>query len=222
MRHLLTLALAVTLAAAPAMALGPVAFGPSLTGAGWKALTFRGKPAVDYSAEGAGTLHIRSDTAVSVIWRTLPRDFADGASAAWRWKVDAGVPPTDLGRRGDDDRAIARYFLFADDPAAADNPPTSLSGAMLRGRALIYVWGGDAATGSIISGPRMFGRGQLVIQRPAVTPTGSWQAESVDLRADFRRAFDREPGPLVGLGVSSDSDGTGSVTEATIADLVIR
>jgi hypothetical protein len=49
-----------------------------------------------------------------------------------------------------------------------------------------------------------------------------WRTESVDLRADFRRVYGSDPGPLLGVGVSSDSESTGTVTDAELADLVVR
>ena len=48
------------------------------------------------------------------------------------------------------------------------------------------------------------------------------ERDLVDLRADFRRAYGGDPGALVGIGVSSDSDNSGTRTEALLADLVIR
>ena len=208
--------------ASPVWAIGPVAFGPNLEAQGWQSMTFFGRRPAQFMAEGAGTLRISSDRGGSVIWRPLTRDFAAASSAAWRWRVDASVPPTDLARRGEDDRNIAVYFLFADDPAVLDNPPASLRAAMRQGRALVYVWGGNARAGSVMPNPNMGGRGQLLVRRPAAAPTGLWQSESVDLRADFRRAYGGDPGALVGVGVSSDSDNSGTRTEALLADLVIR
>jgi hypothetical protein len=208
--------------AAPAAALGPLPFGPSLAAVGWQSLTFRGRPPAEFLPAGPDTLAIRSDAGVSVIWKALSPDFASGSAASWRWRVDAGVPPTDLSDRTADDRSIALYFLFGNDASVVENPPTSLRGAVARGRALIYVWGGEEARGSVVPAPAMFGRGQIVVSRPADSPTGAWLSEAVDLRADFRRVFGREPGPLVGVGVSSDSDNTGTRTEAVLADLEIR
>lgn len=220
MRTLAGAALAAMIATSgPAAALGPVGFGPDPAALGWENLTFRGRTPASFGAQGPSALTIAADAGVSVLWRALPRDFADGAVARWRWKVDRGVPATDLARKGADDRDIAVYFLFADDPATLDNPPTSLTGAMRKGRALVYVWGGDAAPGTAIESPHMRGRGQLVVKRPA--GPGGWESVSVNLRSDFRRVFGREPGPLVGVGVSTDSDDTGTATRATLADLVI-
>ncbi len=222
MRLFVPIVLAAMMMAAPVSALGPVAFGPDLSGAGWQDMTFRGRNPVEFSAPDSATLRIRSDSGISLIWRSLPKDFAEGSTAEWRWRVDAAVPPTDLTDRGADDRDLALYFLFADDPDAVENPPKSLRSAMMKGRALVYVWGGDAGQGSVIRSPSMLGRGQLVVQRPSGSPSGTWQAEHVDLRADFRRAFGREPGPLMGIGVSADTDNTGSLGDARLSDLVIR
>lgn len=208
--------------AAPAAALHPVAFGPSLSGEGWEELTFFGREPAEFAASGRHSLQIRTDGGVSVIWRRLPARDAAATDAEWRWRVDRGVPPSDLSRKGEDDRDIALYFVFADDPAAVENPPRSLRAALGKGRALIYVWGGDGPAGSIVTSPQLGDRGKLVIQRPAGGPNGTWRSEAVDLRADFRRAFGRDPGPLVGIALSSDSDDTGTLTEAAIADLVIR
>lgn len=216
------LAVALAATASPALAAGAIAFGPVLAAQGWDVLTFRGRSPVGYTPEGASSLAIRAETAVSVLYRPLPEAFAGASTASWRWRVDAGPPPTDLGQRGGEDRAIALYFLFADDPDIRSAPPASLRAALRRGRALVYVWGGDGAARSLVPSPHMGARGTLLIQRPAANgPTGAWVAERVDLRADFRRAFGREPGPLVAVAVSSDSDDTGGITEAAISDLVL-
>ena len=61
----------------------------------------------------------------------------------------------------------------------------------------------------------------MVVKRTAPGPTGQWISETADLRADYRRAFGREPGPLVGIGVSSDSDDTATMADARLSDLVI-
>ncbi|WP_424933897.1 DUF3047 domain-containing protein [Amaricoccus macauensis] len=222
MKRLLTPLLAgLALAVAPAFALGPVSFGPNLDASGWQDLTFRNQVPVDYVAEGTGTLRATSKSAVSLIWKPLGSDYAAGSTASWSWQVAPGVPATDLARRGEDDRSLALYFLFADDARAAENPPDSLRAAMRRGRALIYVWGGDDARGSIIQSPWMRGRGQMIVAQPAAGPSGRWISETADLRGDFRRAFGREPGPLVGIAVSADSDDTGTTAQAWLADLVI-
>jgi Protein of unknown function (DUF3047) len=219
--HATTAFLAALIAAGPALA-EQVAFGPSLAREGWQDQTFPGYPPSQFSARGARVLQISSNMGNSLIWRLLPLDLAGAVTATWRWRVAHGVPPTDLAVRRSADRSIALYFLFADDSSVLERPPHSLRAALSNGRTLVYVWGGIEATGSIIPSPTLGERGKILVQRPANSPTGAWQSEWVDLRADFHRAFGRDPGPLLGIAVSSDSESTGTITDAALADLVVR
>lgn len=220
--HLIIGAAALALAGIPARA-EPVAFGPDLAGQGWKVLTFRALAPVTYAAEGADRLTIRADKASSLIWRGLEENLWARRAARWRWRVQTGVVPTDLSVKGSDDRSIALYFVFARDEAAARSAKgsASLSSAMWwsSGAALVYVWGGNAPRGSIVASPHMGASGKLLIRRPAGEGDGKWLPEQADLAADFRRAFGRDPGPLVGLAISSDSDDTGGLNVAAIEGL---
>jgi len=218
MRHWTLTALG--LLAAGATQAATVGFGPDLAARGWDQLDFRGRAPAQFAAT-PDALSIRAESGVSVLWRSLPRELADASGASWRWRVGDGVPPTDLARRGADDRNIALYFLFADDAGVLDDMPQSLNAALRKGRALVYVWGG-AQAGEVVSSPHMRGRGQMIVAEPAGGGGEGWKSQAVDLRADFRRAFGREPGPLVGVAVSADSDDTGSSIDATLADLEIR
>jgi hypothetical protein len=211
-------AITAFVSAAPAFA-GQVAFGPDH---GWLDQTFPGYTPSHFAAHGSGVLQITSYKGNSLIWRPLPRDLAGASEATWRWRVDQGVPPTDLGVRRTADRSIALYFLFADDASALERPLGSLRATMEGGRTLIYVWGGNKAAGSALTSPTLGERGKIIVKRPADSPTGAWRSESVNLRADFRRVYGRDPGPLLGVGVSSDSESTGTVTDAELADLVVR
>jgi hypothetical protein len=202
-----------------------IPFGPDLAAAGWEHMTFRRIPATDYRAAGERELAIEARASSSLIHRALPPDAFDARRAAWRWRVDEGVPATDLSRRGGDDRAIALYFAFAPESARASAAAgrTSLSRLLLSGSGhlLVYVWGGGEPRGTIVPNPYARGRGVYLIQRPANTATGQWQSEEVDLAADFNRAFGEAPGILVGLAIASDSDDVDAINRARLADLTL-
>jgi hypothetical protein len=202
-----------------------IAFGPDLAAQGWKPLTFRSIPPVTFQAEGASRLTLRADKAASVIWRGLDENLWSARSAQWRWRVESGVPATDLTVKGKDDRTLALYFVFARDEAAARSAKGSsnLTSAMWwsSGAALVYIWGGGAPQGSVLPSPHMGASGKLVVRQTAARADGKWVPERADLVADFRRAFGREPGPLVGIAVSSDSDDTGGLNVAAIEALAI-
>lgn len=185
---------------------------------GWEELTFRRIPPTGYRL-GGETLGILAERSSSVIWRALPDTARAARRASWSWSVAQSVPATDLSRKGGDDRNAAVYFVFADaDTAARIGPGTSLTRLLSRRgvTALIHVWGGQQAPGTIVPSPYMRGRGVSVIRRAA--GAGSF-GESVDLAADHTRAFGAPPQALVGLAVSADSDDTESRIEATISGL---
>lgn len=131
------------------------------------------------------------------------------------------MAPTDLSLKGGDDRNIALYFLFAPQELAKDMEAAA-PGRVFRHEAvriLVYVRGGDHEPGTIVNSPHLEPRGVLVPLRG--TGNGTF-TESVDLDADFRRAFGMPSGVLLGLGISADSDDTNGVIEAELGDLVIE
>jgi hypothetical protein len=208
-------ATAATLPLRPAHALGTQPFDRS-----WRALTFRRIPPTQYTLSGT-RLGILAEQSASVIYRSVEPSAQAATITRWSWSVSESVPPTDLSRRGGDDRNIALYFVFMDAASAARlSPDTSLTRLMANrsARILIYVWGGSHAPGSIVPSPYTRGRGVSVIRRAA--GTGS-HTESVDLQADHARAFGSRYEALVGLAVSSDSDDTGSVVRAELRDLTL-
>ncbi len=186
----------------------------------WQDESFLFQSANDYIQEGA-RLRILSDDSVSILWRPAPRDVRHARQASWYWTVDRGVVPTDLSLKGGDDRNIALYFLFAPREFASDLEDASPDRVFQHEavRMLVYVRGGNHEPGAIVISPYLESRGVLVPLRG--TGNGTF-TESVDLDADYRRAFSTPPGILLGLGISADSDDTNGVIEAELGDLVIE
>ncbi|MEM7718780.1 MAG: DUF3047 domain-containing protein [Pseudomonadota bacterium] len=206
---LLTFVLAATTATA-----SPVPFDRA-----WKEQGFLRLWTNDYSFRGR-QLDVVSNGTVSLVWRPVEGDLQTATTAMWRWRVTEGVPPTDLTQKGGDDRNLALYFVFVDEESAR-----RLTGGnarqLLRNpntRALIYVWGGNHSPGAILQSPYHSGLRTKVLR----TGTDGTFSESVDLAADYRRAFGDAPGVLVGLGVSADSDDTDTTVRASIADLQLN
>ena len=206
---------ALVLAAAASAQERPVSFST-----GWKEQRLSLFSSNDYSF--GQDLGLVSDGSVSIAWSPVGRADWDTAGATWNWRVDLSVPATDLGRKGGDDRNISLYFVFVPESIAPD-----LEGASIRSllgnddvRVLQYAWGGEHARGQVIPSPYgPQGQGVTIALRQA--GTGSF-SESVDLAADFSRAFGREKGALVGLAVSGDSDDTDSMIRASIGNLSLR
>ena len=213
MRQVIATCLAISLAASAQA--GDVRFD-----SGWQEQRLSLFSSNDYTF--GQNLGLVSEGSVSIAWsRVAPSDW-DTTAATWSWSVDQSVPPTDLGLKGGDDRNISLYFVFVPQSIAP-----SLEGANIRAllgnddvRIMQYAWGGNHAPGQVIPSPYgPAGQGVTIALRQA--GTGSF-SESVDLAADYARAFGGENGALIGLAVSGDSDDTDSVIRAALGNLTLR
>lgn len=210
MRKIIPTALALTLATAASA--GPVSFS-----SGWQEQRLSLFSSNDYSF--GQSLGMVSDGSVSIAWTRVDRPNWDADAASWSWTVEQSVPPTDLSRKGGDDRNLSLYFVFVPESMAA-----SLEGANIRSllgnesvRIIQYAYGGNHSRGQVIPSPYgPSGQGVTIALRQA--GTGSFN-ENVDLGADYARAFGGEKGALIGLAVSGDSDDTDSVIRAAIGNL---
>jgi len=165
-------------------------------------------------------LDITSEGTVSLLWREVPPGSRRSKKATWNWKVDQGVVPTDLTRKGGDDRSLALYFVFVDPVTAAELTPRQAR-RLLRNpntRGLVYVWGGSHAVGAILPSPYHVGLRTKILRVDAV---GAFQ-ESVNLVHDYKAAFGEDPGLLVGLAISADSDDTGGRIRASVRNIELQ
>lgn len=204
---------AALLAAAPAAA-RPIGF------EGWEEQRFSLFSSNDFTPRQDG-LEVLSEGTVSLLWTALPEADASARHASWDWMVETGVRPTDLTRKGGDDRNLALYFLFLPQAEAEAARGKSIKALLeeKNARVLMYVWGGDGGIGAVLPTPYLGARGRTLPLQPAAPGAAT---ESVDLAADHARAFDEPPGALVGLAVSADSDDTDGRIVARISDLRIE
>ncbi len=213
--RLLALLLSIALSPSAATAAGAVPFDDT-----WQEQRFSMFSSNRYDF-GEDRLTVQSDGTVSLVWARLPEASWGVQSASWRWSVSRSVPPTDLRRKGGDDRNLALYFVFlpvAEARAAGRSNIRRLLDAD-NARVLVYVWGGAEGQPRLQASPYLGPRGMTVALRPAGTGTAD---EAADLAADHRAAFGTAPGALVGVAVSADSDDTATVIRAEVADLLLR
>jgi hypothetical protein len=205
------------LLALPAGAARAESLDPRLAAQGWRLRAVPGRAPALFEAGEGGEVRVRAERAVGFLARAFE---APPGPLAWRWRVDAAPPPTDLGRRGGDDRPLALHLLFAD---PASGPMAALRRAMrgallpegAAGKALTYVWGG-ALPGGPFPNPYAPREGALVVLRGAEAPLGTWFEERVDVARDFARAFGGEAPPLTHIAISADTDDAGGVALARI------
>ncbi|WP_161471003.1 DUF3047 domain-containing protein [Tropicimonas marinistellae] len=186
----------------------------------WREQTFPFKAPNDWFL-GSKRLGLQSEGSVSLIYRQLDSSFWRARNASWQWSVQESVPPTDLTRKGGDDRNLALYFLFLPEQSAKKMEGASLSRVLRNreARALVYVHGGAHQVGLPIISPYLGPRGMTIPLQPAEPGTDQ---QSVNLDADFRKLFRTMPGVLFGLAISGDSDDTSSKISADLSGLELR
>ena len=197
-----------------------LAFGPNLQQAGWSSVSFPGIAAATFRVTGDAGVEVTADAAAGLLWRALGDASRQFRIARWRWRVDEGVPPTDLTKRGADDRALGIYFIFGLHADAVKGPRAMLRSVSVR--ALVYVFGGDKSRGEIVQSPHMGARGKFVVLQPAGGRKGEWLDEQVDIEKDYARAFGSPPPILLAVAISSDSDDTRTRNRAQVEALAIE
>lgn len=224
MRRLATPLAAALLAAAVLLAggAGPPHPPQPLEAGGWRHAEWHGIPPASFRALPAGGVAVEGQGQGSFVWRRVE---GRPACLSWRWRVDQGPPPTDLTRKGGDDRALSVAVGFAGWPPGAgawQRAQHAMAQALagnhpLPRSVLIYAWGGTGREPAFFPSPYLAGLGRVRVLRPAAeAPRGRWLAEEVDLAADWRAAFGAEPPPLQEIAIGTDVDDTGSRVQAAV------
>jgi len=220
------------LAAAPLLggAASPGVTPPELEEQGWRKVVWTGLRPATFSMTPSRGIRVQAIGQGSLIARPMQ---GQPGCLTWRWRVDAGPPPTDLTRRGGDDRAIAISVGFAGFPPQANwalrtqhaLAQASAGGVNLPRSALVYVWGGTGQEGAGRAGgffpsPWTGGLSQMRVLRSAESPRGQWVEERVDLGVDWRTAFGGEASPpTVEVVISTDTDDTRTRVEAQVENV---
>lgn len=223
MKYLAPLAVAATFAAAPAFA-SCVSIAPGLPG--WERIDFDDIPPNTWSEDG-GAVVASSNGSASLLYTSAPGGALPVLT--WKWRVDQGVPATDLTRKGGDDRSVALTVGFAYDPSNASMGERmkrvvveAVAGADAPGRVIEFVWGGLQPVGSRAQSPYSGSAGQLVTMRSSDEPTGQWQTERVDLAALYGDIWGSAAPPVTRIALTADSDDTRGSSSARVAEICFR
>jgi hypothetical protein len=133
----------------------------------------------------------------------------------WRWKVEKLPAGGDPREKAGDDYPIRVYVVFEYDPARATIGERLTYGAAraIYGKypphsSLNYVWTGHDVAERIIVSPYT-DKARIVILEQGKQRVGQWVEESVNILADYRKAFGKDPPATAGLAVMSDTDNAG-------------
>lgn len=215
--------------AAPAGPCQPRDLGFDVQEAGWrhKPLSSLKRDTVYQVAQDGGrtVLKAAADRSASLYVAVLSAPMALPVSLGWSWKTDALVPGADNRDKQREDAPLR--VIVALDGDAATLPEAerkrmkraeTLSGTKPPFATLMYIWSDHVPIGTVIPSAHTSQVKMLVVASGA-QGLGAWQTVKRDLAADYRRAWGSAPGPLLGVGVMTDTDNTGSQAAGVYADI---
>jgi len=174
---------------------------------------------------GVTVLHAVADNAASGLALPLHFDLRSAPIVSWRWRIAGLIPGADSTVASREDAPARIVFEFDGDKRKLTFVERTIYGISqhVAGRelpyaTLMYIWSNHAPVGTVIANPRTR-RVQMVVASSGAAGVGAWQTLTRDLRADFRRAFGEDAGPLLAVGVLTDTDNTDGHAEAWYGDI---
>ena len=140
----------------------------------------------------------------------------------WKWKLSDLPPVTD---DSPDDSPVRVVVSFGGDLEKLSFSDRMFytnfrlfTGHQLPYAALMYIWGTHSQLDSITPIKQTDRIKRIVVARGR-DGLGQWQELTRDVREDFRRAFGEEPGPIVSVGIMTETDESARGVEAYYGDI---
>jgi len=194
----------------------------------WRHQTFPGKNPVQYSLvqhQGRAAVQAKADAAMSVLRQEIQPTQLPPGKLHFAWLVSDWFPEADMSRRETEDSPVRIVLAFDGDKkrftakeAALNELTRTLTGHEQPYATLMYVWCSQCEAESLIINPRTARIRKIVVQA-GPQGLGSWQTHQRDVLADFQKAFGEPAGPLIGIGIMTDSDNTQTHKQAWYGDL---
>ena len=197
--------------------------GRSVVDSGWREIEFADKKPNQFVKCGQDCIKIDSASSVSMIRRSLKIDITEKKFLSWEWKLIVPPAPSDLGKKGQDDRALAVYITFPFDEKNASisergiRPLVELRyGKEAPGRVLSYVWASTTPIGEAVNSPFGGAQHKMIVKRNGASVLNTWLGEKVDIFADYKDSFGAEPHGVLEILISSDTDDTRTVSSGFV------
>jgi hypothetical protein len=177
---------------------------------------------------GATGLQVQASSSLSLLHLTVAPARTDVKRVAWSWWLERELPGADLAQADISDSPVRLLLAFDGDrdrltgrQAMVSEMVRLLTGHELPYATLTYVWTHQYPAGTVLHNPRSDRIRYLVVEQgPA--HLGRWQHYERDVQADFLHAFGEPPGPLVGVGLMTDTDNTKASTRAVYGPVTLR
>lgn len=210
----------------------PPAFSEQAVGSevsGWQLMPLKGTVPTHFEIvrlDGRNVLRTSAADAAAGLVHTVAEEGAE-REIAFRWKIAAHVPGTDMTRRSGDDYAARIYLTFARDPGELPwatrlkvRLARLLYGQEVPAAAICYVW--DPSLPVATSMPNAYSDTVMMLVAESGPAEVGWRTVRRNYAADYRQLFGAEAPPLTSVIVATDTDDTGASAGAWFGDIVLR
>ncbi|MFW8600397.1 DUF3047 domain-containing protein [Desulfobacterota bacterium M19] len=198
---------------------------------GWKPLTFKKiKTLSRYShvlVDGRGVIEAQSKNGASGLIRKLTINPALYPVISWQWKVKNILSKGDVSKKSGDDYPARIYITFAYEPKKAGfwegvkfDTYKMIYGEYPPVGAINYIWANKAGKGRIFTNPYA-DRVKMIVVESGNAKVGKWVRERRNIVDDYRAAFKKDPPPVSGIAIMTDTDNTGQSATAWYGDIVM-
>ncbi len=201
----------------------------SAQASGWQEWSFsRFKKPTRYElVTDSGDLVIKAtaDGSASGLRHSLKLDSAAYPLLTWRWKVNDLIESADNTLARAEDSPVRLLVTFDGDIEKLslaerllfDNV-FLLTGRRMPYATLAYIWENRLRKGTVVPSAHT-SRIKMIVAESGRENVGRWQTVTRNVVEDFRLAFGEEPGRITSIGIMTDTDNTGTKTEAFYGDI---
>lgn len=185
----------------------------------WQPHLLPGKRATRYdvgSDAGKAVVWARANASASMLRYPVHVEPAALGTLRFSWRVAALIAAADVRQRDTEDSPVRVVLAFDGDHELLSAKDLSLfelahtvTGERPPYATLMYVWDNRAPLDSVVINPRS-GRIRKIVVESGPGHLQQWREHERDIVADYRRAFGEAPGALIGVGLMTDADNTGS------------
>jgi hypothetical protein len=175
--------------------------------------------------DGERVLQADANVSASGMLQPLVVSPQDYPWLSWRWKVPQLIADADNSSRGGDDSPVRVIVAFDGDKSKFDFEDATLartvklfSGREMPYATIQYIWENRQPPETVLENAKT-SRAKMLVVESGPGRVGRWLNFKRNVRADFERLFGEPPGPIIFVGVMTDSNATASKTSAYYGDI---
>lgn len=175
--------------------------------------------------DGQRVMVADANTSASGLLQPLSALTSETPWLSWRWKVPALIPGADNASRHGDDSPVRVIVAFDGDKSKWDFEDLSFaslvrvfSGRDMPYATIQYIWENQKPPETVIDNAKT-SRSKMLVVESGSTHVGQWRDYKRNIRADYERLFGEPPGPIIFVGLMTDSNATGTMARAYYGDI---